>query len=641
MSSESSAHSSSSERLVTPSIDQEGALPSASRDEPLPALTEAQPILTDTWPTSHTPREASYKEARDQSAPINALPPHPSPTVEVSQLNESDRHMPKGLEGHEEGTDPFLSPESPESAPSAPPAPNTLAHLDHKLHEESELEIVRRLSSQPVQPLPAESPRTPSVNPPAQHVPNLGLDAVGEAAANSMTFTPAPEHPTFVSDEEQQSSSPPVARPVQTPSGEYYQLTPTPEHLTESTEDSEEEVSVKAVEEPSPEEPPPEPQVEIPDSVEIPYRKIELQSHVRPIAEKSIRRLEAFLNTLERARGSNVLIVIKGHPDPDSIGSAVAQQYCFKQYEITSAILYFDEISHPENRALVKVIDMELTLYREDFDFSVYDYLAFVDTQSGDLPVSFEGKFPPILTFVDHHKATGKVEAEFLDVREDAGATSSIYAEYLEYIPDLSLQKSSGTHAHIATALMHGIRTDTDNLMLATPNDFYAAAYLRQFIDRDLLRTVSKQSVTPRTMEIIKQGLNNKLIRGTFLLAGVGFVREEDRDGISQTADFLLRHEGVETAVVFGIVNNNLVDGSLRTSSATVDPDRWLKDLFGQDSSGKPFGGGRRNKGGFRIPLGLLALSPDRKALWKLGEQTIHDLIFDKIGEKEGESEER
>ena len=48
-----------------------------------------------------------------------------------------------------------------------------------------------------------------------------------------------------------------------------------------------------------------------------------------------------------------------------------------------------------------------------------------------------------------------------------------------------------------------------------------------------------------------------------------------------------------------------------------------------------PFGGGRRNKGGFRVPLGLLGRSPNRKALWQLGEQTIHDIIFEKIGEKD------
>ena len=278
---------------------------------------------------------------------------------------------------------------------------------------------------------------------------------------------------------------------------------------------------------------------------------------------------------------------------------------------------------------------MEMTLYDENFDFSPFDYLAFVDSQDATINGQDMDLMPPILSFVDHHKETGKVQAEFIDIREDLGATSSIFAEYLEYVPGFSLQKSLATHAYIATALMHGIRTDTDDLMLATARDFHAAGYLRQFVDRDLLRMVSKQSVTARTMEIITKGLNNKIIKGTFLLAGVGFVREEDRDGIAQTADFLIRHEGVETAVVFGIVNDKYVDGSLRTSSATVDPDRWLKELFGNDESGRPFGGGRRNKGGFRVPLGLLGRSPNRKALWQLGEQTIHDIIFEKIGEKD------
>jgi nanoRNase/pAp phosphatase (c-di-AMP/oligoRNAs hydrolase) len=366
-----------------------------------------------------------------------------------------------------------------------------------------------------------------------------------------------------------------------------------------------------------------------------PPRVIESLPHQRKLSEKSCRKLEAFVQSLESARGSQVLIVIKGHPDPDCIGSASALQYCYREFDIQSSILYFDEISHPENRALVKVIEMEMTHYKGDFDFSPYQYLAFVDSQDATINGYDMNELPPILTFVDHHKETGRVQAEFIDIREDFGATSSIFAEYIEYLPELALQKSLATHAYIATALMHGIRTDTDDLMLAYTPDFFAAGYLRQFIDRDLLRMVSKQSVTARTMEIITKGLNNKVIKGTFLLAGVGFVREEDRDGIAQTADFLIRHEGVETAVVFGIVNEKFVDGSLRTSSATVDPDRWLKELFGKDETGRPFGGGRRNKGGFRVPLGLLGRSPNRKALWQLGEQTIRDIIFEKIGEKD------
>jgi|JI10StandDraft_1071094.scaffolds.fasta_scaffold55558_3 nanoRNase/pAp phosphatase (c-di-AMP/oligoRNAs hydrolase) len=341
-------------------------------------------------------------------------------------------------------------------------------------------------------------------------------------------------------------------------------------------------------------------------------------------------RMRAFFETLENARGSRQLIVIKGHPDPDSIASAMAQRYLAQYFDIDSTILYFDEISHPENRALVKALDVKMRQFREDIDFGDYDFLSFVDTQTPDLPIRVVDP-PPVLTFVDHHKVVGGFDARFVDIREDCGATSSIYAEYLEHSP-YSLRHGIAEHARIATALMHGVRTDTDGLALAMPIDFRAGAYLRQFLDNDLLRLIGKQSISARTMEVIQRGLNSKAIKGTFLLAGVGFVREEDRDGIAQTADFLLRHEGIETSMVFGIVNGDVVDGSLRTNSATIDPDSFLKALFGADPAGRHYGGGRHNKGGFRIPLGLFDRCRDREALWSIAKKTIDDLVFEKIG---------
>ncbi len=349
-------------------------------------------------------------------------------------------------------------------------------------------------------------------------------------------------------------------------------------------------------------------------------------------------RMQAFLETLEKARGSRLLIVIKGHPDPDAIASAIAHRHFAEFFEIECTIVYFDEISHPENRALVKALETELRQYREDMDLSDFDYMSFVDTQTPDLPVKVDTP-PKVLTLVDHHKLMGGFESEFTDIREDSGATSSIYAEYLEHSAH-SLQFNKAADGRLATALMHGIRADTDNFILAQPIDFRAGAYLRQFLDNDLLRMISKQSITQRTMEIIQRGLNDKDIRGTFLLAGVGFVREEDRDGIAQTADFLLRHEGVETAVVYGIVHGDVVDGSLRTTSPTIDPDAWLKAVFGANAAGKHYGGGRRNKGGFRIPLGLFARCRDRESLWQMCKKTVDDLIFEKIGVAEKGNDE-
>ncbi len=347
-------------------------------------------------------------------------------------------------------------------------------------------------------------------------------------------------------------------------------------------------------------------------------------------ATEASTRVERMMEALEGARGSRLLIVIKGHPDPDSIASAIAQRHLARAFDIEASIIFFDEISHPENRALVKSLDAGLAQYREGMDLGAFDFVSFVDTQTPHMPVRLPTPLP-VLTFVDHHKTVGGFDARFMDIREEAGATSSMYAEYLENSP-FGLRHNNPEDARLATALMHGIRSDTDNFLLAWAIDFRAAAYLRPFLDNDLLRIISKQSVTARTMEIIQRGLNNKQIRGTFLLAGVGFVRDEDRDGIGQAADFLLRHEGVETAVVFGIVNGDAVDGSLRTVSHTVDPDTWLKQLFGTDTSGRHFGGGRRNKGGFRIPLGLFGRCRDRDALWAIGKKTIEDLVYEKIG---------
>ena len=121
-------------------------------------------------------------------------------------------------------------------------------------------------------------------------------------------------------------------------------------------------------------------------------------------------RLDALLDALEGARGSRQLIVIKGHPDPDSIASAIAQRALSSHFDIESTIVFFQQISHPENRALVKSLDADLRQYREDMDISSFDYMSFVDTQTPHLPVRV-AKPPPILCFVDHHKIVGGFDA--------------------------------------------------------------------------------------------------------------------------------------------------------------------------------------------------------------------------------------
>ena len=81
-------------------------------------------------------------------------------------------------------------------------------------------------------------------------------------------------------------------------------------------------------------------------------------------------------------------------------------------------------------------------------------------------------------------------------------------------------------------------------------------------------------------------------------------------------------------------IGRKTIDGSLRTSSNTVDPDKWIKGLFGADSEGRYYGGGRRDKGGFQIPLGIFARCSDSELLWKTASHIIEDVFFEKIGER-------
>lgn len=344
---------------------------------------------------------------------------------------------------------------------------------------------------------------------------------------------------------------------------------------------------------------------------------------------------DELVQTLEKARGKRLLICIKGYPDPDNIATSLALSYMGNQFEIQSTIVHFEQISHHENRALVKKLDLDIEEYSDQFDYSGYDYFAINDSQNTELPI----KLPEtceLLVFVDHHKRLGTVKGQFVDIRESVGSTSAIYGEYLRD-SRFNFSGDSFEESKIATALMHGVRSDTDNFVNATPLDYSASEFLSRFVDKDLLSLISRQSIPAKTMDLMQIALQRKDIRGTFMFSGVGYVREEDRDGIGQCADYLLHREGIDTVIVYGVVGGEFVDGSLRTKSHTLDPDKWIKDVFGQDQHGVYYGGGRKDKGGFQIPLGVFGKCSDRELLWILIKKTIDELFYNKIGIEDGE----
>jgi nanoRNase/pAp phosphatase (c-di-AMP/oligoRNAs hydrolase) len=358
------------------------------------------------------------------------------------------------------------------------------------------------------------------------------------------------------------------------------------------------------------------------------------------LAERSrsrhkVKELEQYLN---EHRGERHIVVIQDFPDPDAISAAFAHQLISAQFDIDVDIVYERRISHPQNIALVRLLDLELIRYNETFDFSKYAGAVFIDNQgttTGLLDLLIKAQVP-FLMIIDHHERQERIQAEFTDIRR-IGATATIYTEYIQE-GLLTLDRSNPDHVKCATALMHGLRSETNDLIRAKEDEFLAAAFLSQFYDPALLSQILQQQRSSRVMEVVKKALENRTVISNVSVSGIGYLRAEDRDAIPQAADFLLTEENVHTAIVFGIIVDGareVLSGSMRTSKLTVDPDEFLKETFGKDERGIFFGGGRQHAGGFEIPIGFLSGSGEEeytRLKWAVYDQQVRHRIFAKIG---------
>ena len=323
---------------------------------------------------------------------------------------------------------------------------------------------------------------------------------------------------------------------------------------------------------------------------------------------------------LADATDKPLVILLSGHPDPDAIGSALAHKRICERLGISTTIAHVHPISRSENRALVKLLDVPLTRVSAPADLDSFGYLSLVDASASEASIELPAGLQ-LLSVVDHHRPAKAPEAPFVDVRHDVGATSTIYAEYFEQgLTPFSSDDTSATK--VGTAMFFGIQTDTDDFSLATSSDFRAASYLKPFTDSEILSRLGRRSLAAEAMDAVGRALTTMDVIRDFALAGVGRVSPLNRDAIAQAADFILRREDIDTVVVFGLVDDR-IDGSLRTNRPSVDPAAFMASAFGEDSSGRPYGGGRSDKGGFQIPLGLLSECKEDDSLWTLSVKLV------------------
>ncbi len=347
---------------------------------------------------------------------------------------------------------------------------------------------------------------------------------------------------------------------------------------------------------------------------------------------RSLKKAKELTSMIEEIRGrkrgkAKLGIIVHDSPDSDAIASALALKQIAKHVGVSANILYRGEIGHHVNRAFVNILGIEMRSIERDDELKDYDKLALIDASvpgaNNPLPPPPEGN---VNIVIDHHASNNKekVYADFFDVRTDNGATSTIMTGYLREL-DIPVDKV------LATALLHGIRTDTSGFKREThPSDFSAAAFLHLKADKDLLEQLETPPMSTEMLNVVGNAILHKKIKGSYLITNVGAVA--NRDAIPQAADYLLNLEGITTVIAIGLYED-LIYVSGRSKDLRVN----IGDAFVRAFGGIGSAGGHATMAAAQISLGIFGGIKDKDTIIPLVEDAVSKRFLSVMKEEKSE----
>ncbi|MFC4406142.1 DHH family phosphoesterase [Haloarchaeobius iranensis] len=333
-------------------------------------------------------------------------------------------------------------------------------------------------------------------------------------------------------------------------------------------------------------------------------------SHVSGEAAEDSLRLQQVITEID----GTLAVVMHDNPDPDAIASGVAMCRLAEATGTDAEACYYGEISHQENRAMVNLLDLDLRTLGPEDDLAQFGGFALVDharpSVNNQLPEELH-----VDVVVDHHPPRGPVQGRYQDIRTDVGSTSTLLTDHCHRL-GVRLDES------VATALLYGIQIDTNEFRReASRLDFEAAARLLPYVDEAVLDRIESPSVDGETLDTLSRAIENREVRGSVIVTGVGSV--SDRDALPQAADKLLTMSGITCTLVYGFIDDTTYV-SARARGTDVDLGETLRAAFDQIGSA----GGHADMAGAQIPVtqafGEFAGEEER-------DEAIRDVLTDRF----------
>jgi nanoRNase/pAp phosphatase (c-di-AMP/oligoRNAs hydrolase) len=259
-------------------------------------------------------------------------------------------------------------------------------------------------------------------------------------------------------------------------------------------------------------------------------------------------RSERFLSAVEPF--DRVVLVSHVNPDPDALASMMGLQALISgALPGKSVVLTVDGIvARAENQAMVDLLGLHLEPVSK-VAIDEKTAVVMVDSQPHTGRRASEAATP--LAVLDHHETPGKLDGvEFLDIRPNLGATSTMVTGYL-------LEQERGIDKRLATALLYGIESETEGYPReASPADDGALVWLFPRADKDLLAQIRHPRLPQSYFATFQHALSNAFLYGDVVVSYCGEVPQPDI--IAELADFFIRFDRVNWAMCVGLFDHQL-----------------------------------------------------------------------------------
>lgn len=318
-------------------------------------------------------------------------------------------------------------------------------------------------------------------------------------------------------------------------------------------------------------------------------------------------------NTKVQAAGAGKAAIFTHRcPDPDAMASMMGMAWLLqKAFRMESELFYTGEVSHPQNGVMLNLLNPGLKRLDEGYDPEDYSLRILVDTIPENAGVNnIEVPFDIV---VDHHRELPHNFSGCV-IHKKVGACASIIYDLMKHFveEDEWLDPDLDSDQKLATALIAGIVTDTEHMMSddSTEMEFKAWSELFEFRNSGFLKQIVFYKRPKLWIDKKAEGCTQaKISDEGYAIVGLGVIPEKHRDLIADMAEEMISWTSVETAIAFGIVGGDRIEGSVRSLNPSLTVSDFCRKLGGKHGTG----GGKHGKGAYKLSLAGLSIDPDEE----------------------------